>query len=222
MAGVKVMLAMPTHRDLPPQTAISLLQTQDALRQRNISSDIEIQIGGSLPHHARTKLAWHFLQSDCTHLFWLDSDMTWKADDFLRILSFGTKLECVGAAYPCRGDPPRFFLAGMPTDVEANEFGCIPVRGMGLGFTCVQRIVIEKIAASAQKLIYPDIQDGETPVPELFHCEGKNGYARGEDIAFFDDAKDHGFQLYVDPSIELGHMGAKEYRAKLLDHLVKA
>ena len=219
MAGVKVMLAMPTHRDIPAITVRSLLETQGALQERQIVSDIEMQVGGSLVHHARTKAAWRFLQSDCTHLFWVDSDMSWQAKDFIRLLAIGTKLECVFAAYPCRADPIRFFLAIEETKTyETNEFGCLPVRGAGLGFCCVQRRVIQQIADQSPKLIYPDIDDG--PVPRIFRVDERDGYARGEDIAFFDDVSALGYQVWLDPSIELGHIGSKEYRAKFSDHLV--
>lgn len=220
MAGVNVMLAMPTHRDIPVETARSLLETQDALNRKNIPSYMEMQVGGSLVHHARTKAAWHFLQSDCTHLFWVDSDIAWSAGDFLRVLAIGTKLECVSAIYPCRAEPIRFFLSGVDGEFETNEYGCIPVRGLGLGFTCVQRVVIEKIAEKSPKLIYPDV--GEDPVPRMFRCDERDGHARGEDIAFFDDVIDLGFQPWLEPTIELGHIGAKEYRARFMDHLVKS
>lgn len=220
MAGVRVMLAMPTHRDVPAQTVRSLLETQHVLASNRIVSDIQMQVGGSLVHHARTKAAWHFLQSDCTHLFWVDSDMSWAAKDFLRLLAVGTKLECVFAAYPCRAEPIRFFLAfDEAKTYESNEFGCLPVRGAGLGFCCVQRQVIEKIAAQSPKLHYPDVEGG--PVPRIFRCDERDGYARGEDIAFFDDVRSLGFQTWLDPSIELGHIGSKEYRAKFSDHLME-
>lgn len=217
MAGVHVMLAMPTHRDIPVLTVKSLLETQDALTQRNIPCDVEMQVGGSLVHHARTKAAWHFLQSDCTHLFWVDSDISWRAVDFLRLLAFGTKLECVSAVYPCRADPIRFFLSPTSEIMQANEYGCIPVGGLGLGFTVVQRVVMEKIAAQSPLLIYPDVPEG--PVPRMFRCDERDGQARGEDIAFFDDIRGLGFQPWLDPSIELGHIGTKEYRASFSNHL---
>lgn len=221
MAGVSVMLAMPTHRDIPARTVQSLLETQHALASANIVSDIEMQVGGSIVHHARTKAAWHFLQSKCSHLFWVDSDMVWAAKDFMRLLALGTKLDCVFAAYPCRAEPIRFFAAIEECKTyEANEFGCLPVRGAGLGFCCVQRRVIEALAEAAPKLRYPDVDDG--PVPRLFRCDDHDGYARGEDIAFFDDVKAAGFQVWLDPSVELGHIGVKEYRAKFSDHLVTA
>jgi hypothetical protein len=221
VAGVRVMLAMPTHRDIPAPTVRSLLETQYELAVAGIQSDIEMQVGGSIVHHARTKAAWHFLKSDCTHLFWVDSDMVWAASDFKRLLALGTVLDCVFAAYPCRADPIRFFLSINDTlSYETNEFGCLPVRGAGLGFCCVQRKVIQAIADESPKLKYPDIDDG--PVPRMFRCDEKDGYARGEDIAFFDDVKRLGFQPWLDPSIELGHFGSKEYRAKLSDHLVES
>lgn len=221
MAGVRVMLAMPTHRDIPAQTVRALLATQDALLRQGIPFAIEMQCGGSLVHHARTKAAWHFLQSNYTHLFWVDSDMAWEARDFLRLLAIGTKLECVSAVYPCRAEPTRFYVAPMDAErVEANEYGCIAVRGLGLGFTCVQRSVIERLAEQAPKLRYPDIDEGA--VPRLFRCDEKDGFARGEDIAFFDDIRGLGVQPWLDPSIELGHIGQKEYRGKFAEHIVPA
>jgi hypothetical protein len=125
----------------------------------------------------------------------------------------------VSAIYPCRAEPIRFFLSGADGEVEANEYGCIPVNGLGLGFTCVQRTVIEKIAERSPKLIYPDVDEG--PVPRIFRCDERDGWARGEDIAFFDDVRELGFQPWLDPTIELGHIGAKEYRAKFSDHLIQ-
>jgi len=220
MAGVKVMLAMPTHRDIPAQTVKSLLETQHVLVSNNIASDIEMQVGGSIVHHARTKAAWHFLKSDATHLFWVDSDMVWQGKDFLRLLAMGTVLDCVFAAYPCRAEPIRFFVSldGRKT-YQANEFGCLPVNGAGLGFCCVKRHVVQKIADQSPLLRYPDIDDG--PVPRIFRCDDRDGYARGEDIAFFDDVRALGYQTWLDPSIELGHFGSKEYRAKFTDHLLE-
>jgi hypothetical protein len=219
MANVKVMLAMPTHRDIPAGTVRSLLETQHVLASSNIASDIEMQVGGSIVHHARTKAAWNFLKSDCTHLFWVDSDMAWLAKDFIRLLAIGTKLECVFATYPCRAEPIRFFVSfDEKQAMHSNEFGCLPVNGAGLGFCCVQREVVQKIADQSPKLRYPDIDDG--PVPRIFRCDDRDGYARGEDIAFFDDIRMLGYQTWLDPSIELGHIGSKEYRAKFSDHLI--
>jgi hypothetical protein len=36
------------------------------------------------------------------------------------------------------------------------------------------------------------------------------GYV-GEDFLFCDRAREHGFEVWVDPTITLGHMGVQEY-----------
>jgi hypothetical protein len=38
----------------------------------------------------------------------------------------------------------------------------------------------------------------------------EEGYI-GEDFLFCDRAREHGFEVWVDPSITLGHMGIQEY-----------
>lgn len=213
MAGVSVMLAMPTHRDLSPKTVVSLLATQDAMSRRGIPFTIEMQAGSSLVHHARSKTAWNFLKADCTRLFWVDSDIVWKADDFIRLVAFSTKMECVSGIYPAKIDPPTMFInvADREAEVATNEFGCLPIDGAGLGFTIVQRKIIEELAARAPRCKFPDIPEGA--IPHIFRLDDINGEARGEDMAFFADVKALGYQPWFDPSILLGHVGAKEYRA---------
>lgn len=219
MAGISVMLAMPTHRGLSPLTVRSLLETQHLCIQRGIPISIEMQAGSSLVHHARTKAAHGFLKSDRTRLFWVDSDMVWTGADFLRLLALSTVMDCVCGAYPAKADPPRFFLnvADPTAAVEANEYGCLPVNGAGLGFTVVARHVIEQLAAKAPLLKFPDIPEG--PIPHIFRCDDSGGEARGEDMAFFADVRALGYPVFLDPSIVLGHVGEKEYRAALFDHI---
>lgn len=177
------------------------------------------QYGSSLPHHARTKAAWCFLETKNTHLFWIDSDIVWEGADFLRFLALGTKLECVCGAYPVKRDPPTFMLSsedpGKP--LEANEFGCLPIGGIGMGFTIVQRKVMEQLAAKAPLLRFPEI---DNPIPHIFRCDDSNGDARGEDMAYFADIRGLGYTVWLDPNITLGHVGPKTYSASMKDHLV--
>lgn len=222
MADVSVMLAMPTHRDLAPQVVMSMLATHRELQQRNIPFTWELQTGSSLVHQARIKSAWHFLKSECTHLFWIDSDIAWEVADFIRLLCFGTKLECVGALYPAKQDPPTIFINvdDLGAKVESNEFGCLPVKGMGLGFTCVQRKVMEELAAKAPLCEFPHVPE---PVPYLFRLDmDAKGRLRGEDMAFFSDVTELGYQVWFDPSVQLGHVGPKEYRADPRDFLTQS
>lgn len=217
--GIRPMLCMPTHRDLHALTVRSLLATQEALWQRQIPFHMEVGVGSSLVHHARSKLAWQFLQSNCNRLFWVDSDITWEAADFLRLLALSTKMPVVSAAYPVKRDPPEFLLSAvaLDTDIPANEYGCVPVSGVGLGFTCIDRKVVEIIAEKSPKAIFPDVPDG--PIPHLFRCDMAGDRARGEDMAWFADCREAGFDVWLDPNVELGHIGQKVFRASLKKYL---
>ncbi|WP_334362415.1 hypothetical protein [Bradyrhizobium sp. AZCC 1578] len=217
MAGVSVMLAMPTHRDIPAGTVASLLATQDLLTVKRVPFEVQLQVGNSLVTHARSKIAHTFLQSDKSLLFWVDSDIEWKAADFLRLCALATKMDVVGGAYPAKKDPITFFLdPSSGGEIESNEYGCLKIGGWGMGFTVVTRRVIEALADKSPKLKFNGVDE---PIAHIFRCDEHNGYARGEDMAFFADAKDLGFEAFLDPSITLGHIGSKTYTASIADML---
>lgn len=213
-------LAMPAHRDLPVETAASLMKTQSACIARGIPFDFMCPSGSSLVVAARSKAAHWFLKSDKNRIFWIDSDMVWEPDAFLRLLALSTVMDCVMAAYPSKRDPINFML-NAPNEVETNEYGCLPNIGTGLGFTCIQRHVMERLAERAPKLKFVD-PDVAEPIPHIFRTDEHEGHFRGEDIAFFADIKDLGFTPYLDPSIRLGHHGSKTFFGTLSEHLEQA
>ncbi len=219
MAGVSVFLAMPTHRDIPAQTAISLLETQQALHEKNIPFRVHMEVGGSLVHHSRTSLVHQFLKTDHNRMFWVDSDITWKPDDFLRFLALSTKMEVVCGAYLTKTTPSIFFLNYEQGVLEANEYGCLSVKGAGLGFTVVQRKVIEELYAKAPLRKYPWSED---LIPKVFRMDEEGIAERGEDMAFFSDIRDLGYSINVDPSITLGHIGPYVYSGSLSSMMEEA
>lgn len=218
--GKSVMLAMPSHRDIYPDTVASLLATQRECFQRGIPLDVNITHGSSLPHHARTRIAWDFLQGKQDLLFWIDSDMVWQASDFIRVMALATVMPMVAGAYPAKQDPPLFLLnTDNPEEIDGNEWQCLKLTGIGLGFCCMQREVVEAVAAQAVPTKFLNTE----AIPHIFRFgEAANGNAQGEDMAFFEDARKLGYDLWVDPSIKLGHVGPKVYTASLLDHLEAA
>jgi hypothetical protein len=217
IAGVSVMLAMPTHRDIPAGTVASLLATQERLHLRNIPYEVQLQVGNSLVTHARSKIANEFLKSDKSMLFWVDSDIEWKAPDFLRLCALATKMDVVGAAYPAKKDPIVFFLdPSSGGEIESNEYGCLKIGGWGMGFTVCTRRVIEALSERSPKLKF---NGSDEPIAHIFRCDEHDGYARGEDMAFFADIKELGFEAFLDPSVTLGHIGSKTYTASIADML---
>lgn len=221
LGGLRVFIAIPTHRDFHPETVIAIVRTQEELLRRGIPVTTSITYNGSLIHHVRSKVAWEFLKSDCNRLFWVDSDMQWEPKDFIRLLALSTEMSIVAGAYPAKQEP-IIFLGRAAGDMEANRHGCLPVDGFGMGFCCMDRKVIEDAAAAAPMKRFHQLPD---PIPHTFFLPGEEvddgKGAEGEDMAFFARAKAQGHQLWVDPSIELGHIGSRIYRGRLLDTLVR-
>ncbi len=216
LAGAHVFLAMPTHRDIHPYTAVSLLETQRAFHERGLPLDTAIIYGSSLPHHARTKVAYEFLRSKASLLFWVDSDMQWSAADFLRVAALTQQLDIVAGAYTAKADPPLFMVKADLSNIQGNEQGCLAMDGLGLGFCCMKREVVEAAAAHAPKKKFNGIDE---LIPHIFRYDETAEAAGGEDMAFFADVKALGYQLWVDPTVVLGHIGSKTYRAAISDYL---
>lgn len=218
--GLSVMLAMPSHRDLHPDVVASLLATQREFFLRDVPLDINITYGSSLPHHARTRMAWDFLQSKHNRMFWVDSDVVWDASDFVKLVALSTVMPMVAGAYPAKQDPPLFLVnVDDPDEIEGNEWQCLKLTGIGLGFCCVQREVMERLAENAEPAKFLNTE----AIPHIFRFgDAANGNAQGEDMAFFEDARKFGYDLWVDPRITLGHVGPKVYRASIMEHLQAA
>lgn len=224
LRDVRVMIALPVARDVHAETFSSLWDTHEVLLLRGVPVDLRVVRGSSLVHHARNILVNAFLQrAEATHLFWIDADVSWEPDAFLRLLAL-TQLEenpVVHAAYPARGgDETTFFLDEdcFGRDYVADRHGLLPLHS-GIGFCCVRREVIETLAARARKIRVRSGRAGVEAIPRVFRMDDTETDAQGEDIWFFRDCVDAGFEVKLDPGIELGHHGDHAWRGRLRDRL---
>ena len=208
--GLSVYVATPCIKDIPVQTVCAYLDTQETCLKYGIEIDIGF-ITGSLVHHARTLAANIFLKGKHQRLFWIDADIVWTPEDFLRLLIHSRTRECVVGIYPRRADPPAYYVRFMP-DSEPNDEGLVSISGTGLGFACIQRKVIEQLAEKAPKLQYAGTS---VPVPSIFRQDDADGEARGEDYAFWADVRALGYEIWADTMVNLGHIGNKVYRMRL-------
>jgi hypothetical protein len=211
---ISVLVCTPTHRDFHVQTLRSYLETQEACRGLGISIEFNFFVS-SLVHHSRSLAAHTFMRSRHNRLFWIDSDIVWRAADFVRLLEHSLKVDCVCAAYPVKREAPAFYVR-FTESKELDEDGLISIRGTGLGFCCVARGVIETLTEKAPKLRFTGKPE---PMASIFRCDEENGEARGEDMAFFADCLAAGFRVKADPTIQLTHLGVKEYSGRLADVL---
>lgn len=220
LSGVSVAIIMVVRdeRDTTVPTMHSMITTLEALHAFGVSYETQIYTGGMLTS-SRSYTVKKFLQTKYTHAFFVDSDIAWKPDDFMKVLAYATIYEVIGAGYRHKSDP-AFYLVNVEADgVRADKRGCIPVTGMGLGFTCVQRHILEKLSAKARLIKNVQYKD---LFPEVFRFDEVNGEARGEDMAFLADVRDLGYTPMMDPSIELGHLGNKLFSGRFADIIIPA
>jgi hypothetical protein len=208
-----VMVAVPCYNgDIRFETTQALLDTQEVALKHGMRFEV-VFVTGSLVHHARSLAALHFLDSDYDRLFWLDSDIKFTALDFIKLVQHTNTHDCAVGVYPRRSDPPGYFVAFARPGEEPNDQGLVEILGTGLGFACVRRSVMQRLAAEAPKLI---LCGSKEPVPHIFRTDDDGREARGEDGAFWADVNAAGFKIWADATITLGHVGRKVYQCQAL------
>ena len=217
LEGISVTIGMPLYigGGIPPQTAISLTKTVARLTAMGIPVDVVMELG--LVEIARDMALDDFLQGASQKLFWIDADMVWEPDDFLRMLALSTRVDVVCAAYPAKVDGPKpTFYANIESGSKIGEYGLIDINGIGLGFTVVDRGVCQALADNAPKVL--DQMTGRS-LASVFRIDIVDGRRRTEDMAFFADIRALGYKVWLDPHLSLGHIGNKEWRGVFLDTL---
>lgn len=156
---------------------------------------------------ARDHFVRMFLESDSTHLFFIDADLRWEARAFIELAKSGKPI-CAGA-YPKRQDPEEYPLRYVPNadgTVQTRD-GWIMADRVASGFLCIRRDVIERMVAEGKTIIV-----GNDPqCPKLFYekfepAGEKTERMIGEDFAFCDDyVRIFGEPIAVWPDFDFTH-----------------
>lgn len=214
LGQVSVYIGMPTYGPVPSETALSLAFTMHELGARGIYTEVDMNRCG-LVHWNRDWVLDGFLKSDKQKLFWIDSDMVWKPDAFIRMLALSTLRDVVCAAYMAKQDDTvNFQIKGTDKPQSTDELGLFEIMGTGLGFTVMDRKVAEEVSKDKPLKVHQGRE-----MREVFRTDIVDGRARGEDIAFFADIGELGHKIWLDPTIELGHVGQKTWRGRAIENL---
>ncbi len=214
LENVSVTIGMPVGKPIPPRTNASIFATAYQLGKMGIRCELALLQCGVITI-ARDTVLDEFLGNGTDKLFWIDSDQVWLPEDFLRLLALSMKFDVVAAAYPVKMDGPTTFHVNVDgMELVPNNYGLLEMNGLGLGFCVVDRKACEAVAATKPRVI--DIDGRE--MAEVFRVDRTaSGNRRTEDIAFFADLREAGFAIWCDPTIELGHVGEREWRGRLFD-----
>jgi len=158
---------------------------------------------GTLIQNQRADLALDAMAEGCTHILFIDSDMTFPQDMVGRLLKHDLDIvatNCARRRMPTgptaqnyKPDGTRELVYTMPESTGIEEVGSI-----GMGVMLIKRNVFEKLSEPWF----------ETPWRPKERC------LIGEDIFFCRKANDAGFKIHIDHDVskEIGHIGTFEFK----------
>lgn len=243
------MFGLPCYdRSITEPFFMSFVKTVMYMRDINMKFAVST-ITDSLINRARNNLVAKFMANpQFTHLIFLDVDLAYRPEDILKLLWHDK--DVITGSYPIKEILWDKVVKLAKDDVEAKDLskkstrfvvnpvkagdntiethnGAISVHDAGTGFMCIKRSVFEKMIEE-----YPDLK--------FFDDTGSmNEEERNWTYAFFnsfvDDDKrfvseDYGFcrywqkmggKIWVDPAIEIDHLGRFMFQGSMMDFLME-
>ena len=226
------------------QTISSIISTRDTLLQAKIGCGM-MWIRDSLVTRARNKLVDTFLkQEEYTHLFFIDADIIFHPQEFIRVLLFEKPITAAG--YPIKreepiepGDASQGGCINFPLgkyDLSDNDKGFKRVNYAGTGFMCIERKVFKTIIDKYPSIKYQtDVQAKINEKRETSEVIGKEEFAffdcgiqgngilkdpentkryLSEDFYFCQLWSQCGGEIWADLTSNLKHIGIKNYERK--------
>lgn len=216
--NIKLFIATPAFdgKTFVPYT-ISLAETVSLLAKHHIQVEYRIVTSGSLLCAERNRLVTSFLESDCTHMLCIDSDIGWPAQAVIALLQ--KQVPFVAGCYPARGEKTFLFRPCVQENdalVVDREKNLIKMNYIPAGFMLLQRQVLEKMIEThpQDKFVPKDKSNPEGYA--LFNTEIFEGEFWGEDFVFCRKARNAGFDIWVDPMIQFDHAGNIAMLAEVL------
>lgn len=188
--------------------ALSLAETTVLLAKNHIQVEYRVVTSGSLLCAERNRLVESFLESDCTHMLCIDSDLGWPAQAVLALLARDE--DFVAGVYPSRVDRSFTFRAALQENGSVatnNEKHLLKMEYIPAGFMLVKRCVFERIQEK-----FPDLKfvPKAKEMPQghaYFNTVIRDGEFWGEDYQFCYLARESGTEIWVDPAIQFDHGG---------------
>lgn len=216
LAGKKMMIGLPAYdHKVGVKMAISLMKLGQMVLEHGIDIQVNSVCGCSVVTRARNMIAEQFLKSDCEHLLFIDADMTFEPEDVLRLLVWNQEKGIVAGAYEARKEGKVYILTLDSKDnaVIMDDMGLVRAKRAATGFMMIQKQVFTKLAELHPEWLHKDNADPTKILHAFFDfaCTPE-GYV-GEDFLFCQRAIDAGFEVWIDPTIKLGHMGIHEFKS---------
>jgi len=192
----KICIAVPTYGTITARTALSIIQTINQNKQ--IDFFPVFQHGSYIPEN-RDNLVTMAQNNLCSHIFFVDHDMAFNHYTLPMLL--GAEKDIVGVMYNYRRLPletiTKFIGKNGETTTKIDQMPgtLFKVAGIGCGCLLIKMSVFNKLTRPYFPMSFDD--KGQVTV--------------SEDIGFCEKAKDAGFDIWCDPTVEVKHYGDFAY-----------
>ncbi len=152
---------------------------------------------------ARNECVHVFLQSECSHLLFIDDDIEFEPNHVLSLMS--EKKPVISGVYSLRGKNRRLCAwhdRGRPVRTADLKGAPFRVHYTGAGFLLIERSVLEELSADS-----PEYRCRGETMRKVFNTEVVDGVDLGEDYAFCKRCHEHSVPIYLHPKVDLIHWG---------------
>lgn len=226
LEGRRLFIAIPSYdHKLNLNAAMALVELGQRAIEHRLAIHIRTLCGCSVVSLARNTLADLFLDTNCTDLLFIDSDVTFKATDVLRLLALAPQFDIVAGVYRMR-QMKKIYRVGLDMSGDTlvmNKVGLVRGSRIGMGFTMIRRRVFEKLRDAHPEWAFLPPEEHKTSgtMYSFFDFKSTPEAYISEDCLFCDRAREAGFEVWIDPSIELGHMSTLELTGSYGEDAIK-
>lgn len=202
----------------PGQLSVGFVNSLLTSRNHSHFEHIILHPNGPYLDMGRNNVVREFMKTDDDYLLFIDSDISWTAEDIDRLYANLSPDYVLGGYYlnpylegvkpvvyewqrPDPGDPNGWLLLSITEDsllARADSTGLALSTCIGTGFMCIPREILEVIGSKYQK----PCEYFSTPI---FNGAPGAGIQLGEDLAFCLRVWDAGYQVIIDTNIKLDH-----------------
>lgn len=207
------------------------------LTQLGIEHDWLTRGNESLVHRGRMGITKEFLESNFSHMMWIDADIEFSPDDVAKL--WNLKEDIAVGVYRMKTKAHKWsaWVNGKLVDLEQLD-GPTEVDYAGTGFMMLSRDVILDVWAHLRdrqtqylELVEKHIPKGhqgwmrqfapwasyeneKKAIPALYMTPIHDGILESEDYHFCRMAREAGHKIVMDPSVKLTHWGTYGYGAE--------
>lgn len=209
LRGVKPYIATPAYDGkVDSDYALSIAESVMLAAAYGVGCTVACMGNGAFIDIARNNFVRMFLETDCTHLFFIDADLKWEPRAFIGLLASG--LPVVAGMYRRRQEPEEYPVKYKEDDeggLRIVHGGWVECERVPTGFLCIERSVIEEMASECKMWKQYNAPD----IPALFYTQVlEDGRYMGEDFSWCDDyCKKYDAYIHVWPDFDFVHGGYK-------------